>query len=450
MAPRIGFINISHPDYPTDIGAALAADAVDALRARGLVIVGETEPCTEPTAAMQRGQELTGERLDGFILWLGTWIEGPTAVAAVRELEHLPFAVWGFNMIEREGRRESTGSFVATCMLKGALERMGYSFKVLLGAASEATLEPAEAFCRAAHAAMRLKRTRLGLVGYASMGMYTGAFDHALLRRRIGPEVVHIDTYSLVRMAEAVGREEAKDIADDWAATAQVAVDEERLLKAARLAVALRALLDRHKLHALNVKCQYELSQEWGMTPCVPLSWLADQGVITGCEGDVPTTVAQAVLAYLCGQTVAYADMLDLEGRRMLLSACGFAPFSLAHEHRPRICELGHPGFDGIISSCTLKRGPVTFAQLAQERDGWRLNYGTGVGVETDLRQGRFPALQVELYGDPARLLATIAGQHWALCHGDVSASLRDLCRIIKARDGAVFSRGSAAPPAHE
>ena len=441
MAPRIGFINIGHPDYENDIGAALATDAVESLRARGVVVIGETEACTEPVAAMRRGQELAGERLDGFILWLGTWIECPTATAAVRELEHLPFAIWGFNMVEREGRRESTGSFVATCMLKGALERMGYSFKVLVGEAGEATLDSAEAFCRAAHAAMRLKRTRLGLVGYASMGMYPGTFDHALLRRHIGPEVVHIDTYSLVRMAEAVGREEAKDIADDWAATAQVAVEEERLLKAARLAAALRTLVNRHKLHALNVKCQYELSQEWGMTPCVPLSWLADQGVITGCEGDVPTTVAQCILAYLSGRTVAYADILDLEGRRMLLSACGFAPFSLSHEPRARICELGHPGFDGIISSCTLKRGPVTFAQLVQQGDGWRLNYGTGVGVETDLRQGRFPALQVELDGAPGRLMETIASQHWALCHGDVTGALGDLCRIVKTRDGALFSQ---------
>lgn len=440
MAPRIGFINIGHPDYDNDVGAALADDAVAGLRARGVVVVGETAACVEPAAAMLRGQELTGERLDGFILWLGTWIECPTAVAALRELEHLPFSIWGFNMIERDGRPESTGSFVATCMLKGALERMGYAFKVILGEASDATLDAADAFCRAAHAAMRLKRTRLGLVGYASMGMYPGTFDHALLRRAIGPEVVHIDTYSLVRMAETTRREEARDIADEWAATTQVAVDEGRLLKAAHLAAALRALVDRHKLHALNVKCQYELSQEWGMTPCVPLSWLADQGVITGCEGDVPTTVAQVILAHLSGQTVTYADILDLildlKHRRILLSACGFAPFSLSHEPCPRICELGHPGFDGIISSCTLKRGPVTFAQLVPQRDGFRLSHGTGLGVETELRQGRFPALQVELDCDPRRLMDTIASQHWALCHGDVTAGLADLCRILNVRDG--------------
>jgi L-fucose isomerase-like protein len=117
----------------------------------------------------------------------------------------------------------------------------------------------------------------------------------------------------------------------------------------------------------------------------------------------------------------------------MLLSSCGFAPFSLCNpEGKVCICELGYPGFDGLISSCTLRRGPVTFARLVEGTQGdYRLNYGTGTGVETDLRQGRFPALEVELDGDPERLWETIASQHFALCYGDVSAEIEDACRWL-------------------
>ena len=85
----------------------------------------------------------------------------------------------------------------------------------------------------------------------------------------------------------------------------------------------------------------------------------------------------------------------------MLLSSCGFAPMSLAHEpDGATVRELGHPGFDGIICSCTLKRGKVTFARLVEGRGDYRLVYGTGVGVETELRQGRFPAPE-ECFEDP-------------------------------------------------
>ena len=357
MAPRIGLINIGHPDYPNDVGARFATQAADALRGREIVVVTDGDACTDPIAAMRRGQDMLAERLDGVIVWLGTWIEASTAMAAIREFEHLPFAVWGFPMYENEGRQEfSMGSFVAACVLKGALDRMGYPSKSRGGCPMTRRHSGApRPICRAAHAAGRLKRTRLGLVGYASMSMYPGTFDHVLLRRIVGPEVVQFDTYTLVRLAEAVGLADTKEILDAWRAAAQVDVADERLVKAARLAVAIRTLVDKHRLHGLTVKCQYELSQEWGMTPCVPLSWLADLGVITSCEGDVMVAATQCLLAYLSNETTTYADILDLQGDTMLLSACGFAPFNLAHQPDSgpavRICELDYPGFDGIISS---------------------------------------------------------------------------------------------------
>lgn len=432
MAPRIGLIVVGHPDYPNDIGSQFAAQATQELRARGVLVLGEPEPYTDPTTAAQRGQEMVGERLDGVIVWLGTWIECATAVAAIREFEHLPFAVWGFNMFERDGVRESTGSFVAACVLKGALERMGYPFRTILGLPDDETaLRQAVAFARAAHAIQRLKRTRLGLVGYAAMSMYPGTFDHVLLRRMIGPEVVHLDTYTLVRQAEAMDATRVLAVADELASTAQIAVTDDRLRKAAALAAALQDLCDRHRLGALNVKCQYELSQEWGMTPCVPLSWLADRGQIAACEGDVMTSVTMCLLAYLQEGAVTYGDILDLQGDQMLLSSCGFAPMSLAHQSQVRICELGYPGFDGIISSCTLQRGLVTFARLVEGRGEYRLNYGTGEGVDTQLRQGRFPALEVKLHGHPQKLLDSMASQHFALCYGDVTDSLQEVCRYL-------------------
>jgi L-fucose isomerase-like protein len=142
--------------------------------------------------------------------------------------------------------------------------------------------------------------------------------------------------------------------------------------------------------------------------------------------------VAQTMLRHLTGQVVPYADLLDLEENTALFSACGFAPLSLKHETDPcRICEFEHPGFSGLICAITLQRGPVTFAQLSEGRGDYRLMYGTGTGVETELRGGCFPALQVELDCDAEDLLREIKGQHFALCYGDVTAELGMLCEML-------------------
>jgi L-fucose isomerase-like protein len=434
MPPKIGVLLIGHPDYPNDIGLQFATEPVRALEARGMQVLFEPSPLTRPPAAREAGIRLAGQDPDGVIVFLGTWIECPTALQAIREIEHLPFAVWGYNMFPWQGKRESTGSFVAAAVLKGALGRMQYRPACIIGLpAEEHVVDRAAVFCRAAHAIKRLKRTRIALVGYAAMGMYPGTFDHVLMRRRIGPEVEQTDTYTLIRAAEAIPEEVVRATAEELRAKADVRAEDDRLLKSARLAAGLRQIVRDGAFDAVNVKCQYELSQQYGMTACIPVSLIADDGVVAGCEGDLVTTVTQCLLQYITGEVGCYGDILDLAGRRMLLSSCGFAPFSLCNpEGKVCICELGYPGFDGLISSCTLRRGPVTFARLVEGTQGdYRLNYGTGTGVETDLRQGRFPALEVELDGDPERLWETIASQHFALCYGDVSAEIEDACRWL-------------------
>ncbi len=434
MAPRIGFIIIGHPDYQNDIGEHFAQQAVAALQARGIEVVADPVSHTGAVEAGQAARQLIKQDLDGIIAFLGTWIECSTALAAIREFEHLPFAIWGFNMFEWEGKRNSTGSFVAVCVLKGALDRMEYRQKNLIGLPEEtATIDSAVAFCQAAHAAQSLKRTRLGLVGYAAMAMYPGTFDHVLLRKHIGPEVVHFDSYTVIERAKQISEAETDEAVAEIAAAAEVQATDERLRKAVNIGLALMQLCEENDLNALNVKCQYELSQQYGMTACLPISMTADAGIVSACEGDVIITTTMAILHFLSDQVIYYGDILDLQGDQMLLSSCGFAPLSLANEADDIIIqEFGHKGFDGLICSFTLKRGPVTFARLVEGSHGdYRLNYGTGTGVDTALRQGRFPGLEVKLDGSPRKLLETMASQHFAICYGDVTESLEDLCRWL-------------------
>lgn len=433
MAPRIAILTLGHADYPTDAGGEFARQARGALAAAGIDVVWAGKPLTDVVSAAVAGRDLLRAEPEGVIVFLATWIECSTALAAIREVEHLPLALWAVPMFEQHGRSESTGSFVAACALKPALVRMGYRPKTIIGLpADPGAAAAAKAFCRAAHCTERLKRTRLGLVGYSAMSIYPGTFDHVLLRRQIGPEVVHLDTYTLVRAAEAASPQTVAEAEAAVRASCQIEVQEHRLQKACRLAAGAADLVSQHHLHALNVKCQHELSQDYGMTACVPMALLAGAGVVASCEGDVMVTVSQAMLHYAADQTTTYGDILDLQEDEMLLSSCGFAPFSLADPSGTlAIRELDYPGFDGVICSCALEPGPVTFARLAEGRGDYHLVYGLGQGVKTDLRQGRFPALRVVLERSADRLIEHIPSQHFALCRTHVDEELEDVCRVL-------------------
>ena len=93
--------------------------------------------------------------------------------------------------------------------------------------------------------------------------------------------------------------------------------------------------------------------------------------------------------------------------------------------------DIGYPGFNGPICSFTLKRGKITLARLNEEVGDYTLLFTTGEGIETKLRQERFPALRIKLDTDIQRFLHNLESQHLAMCYGDWTQELLDLCYFL-------------------
>jgi L-fucose isomerase-like protein len=51
--------------------------------------------------------------------------------------------------------------------------------------------------------------------------------------------------------------------------------------------------------------------------------------------------------------------------------------------------------------------------------------------MDTDLRQGYMPAIKVKLDGQVENLIKNYAGQHFAICYGDYSKQIIDLCNLL-------------------
>ncbi|RLE77146.1 MAG: hypothetical protein DRJ56_02925 [Thermoprotei archaeon] len=391
-----------------------------------------TDPVTESAKPSGVVAEALSHDSDLLVLFVSTWIEAPSAVAVAVELPGLPVVVWGLRMYYEGGRRESTGSLPGACVLKASLESMGRAVRFVVGMPDEPeAVRAVYEYSLAASAAKRLKRSRVGLVGYASMGMYTATFDPVSLRA-MGPDVVHIDTPTGLERAQSIDDASARRVAEGWRARYHVDSDvgDGDLATAARLYLAFKGLAKELGLDALTVKCQYEFSKGLGFVPCLPLSILADEGLVCSCEGDVPLTVTMLALHYLTGQPIYYGDVVDVRGNRVYLSSCGFAPLSLARS--PGMGIGKHKFFfRGLRSGVVLREGPVTLARLGWVRGEYVMHVAPGVVVETELRQGLFPAAEVELRGSADDFLSFVLSQHYALAYGDLVRSIRDLCAIL-------------------
>jgi len=404
MSGTVGFVNLCHEDYVDQNVLGLVELAANGLRAKGVDLHRVEKPCANYKDAMAAGRELVAVGVQGVILFLGAWMECSTAMALIREIEHLPMCIWGFPMFIGNGALQSTGSYVSFAMFRGTMERAGYRFKAVLGLPDDPeTLNKITSFCRAAVCAEKLKRTRIGLVGYTSMNIYPGTFDHLLLRVKIGPDVEQMDAYTVINIAESLDAVEISEAAAYIRSLAKCKEDvtEQALRKAAGLFIALKKLCAEKMLHAINVKCQYEFSKEYKMTMCVPLSALANMGIVTSCEGDMMNTVSMLMANLLTGSAVAYGDVIHHDGGILKLSSCGFIPLSMGNPEKRLIgAFMPHPGFTGIQCSYVLPPGRVTVLRLVEDRCGYHILYFTGEGLETQLRQGYMPALDVKIDGD--------------------------------------------------
>ena len=92
---------------------------------------------------------------------------------------------------------------------------------------------------------------------------------------------------------------------------------------------------------------------------------------------------------------------------------------------------LPHPGFTGIQPSFVQKPGKVTVLRLIEGKGDYRILYFTGEGLNTELRQGYMPALDIRLDGDINRLIEHYSGQHYAICYGDIRSRIEALSKIM-------------------
>ncbi len=432
--PRVICLPFGYPDYPrTDVDRwvaesvrALAAMGLDVVPATPVIVPADVEPALE---ALRRGD------YDCIVAVLITWVEAPLLVATLRPFRHVPVLLWSHTTYMDGPSRVTLGALPAAGVIRETLEEMDFRFSFVYGMPGEAGLGSRMLpFLRAAAAERALSRARVGLFGYPAMGMYTGTIDHTRLRSQLGVEIDHLDQYAIVDRFQKVKDDEARPLlqrAQGWAVSP--AVKEADLLRVGRMYLALKALAQEQRYDALTVKCQYELSRIFGLAPCLPLSILGDEMVVS-CEGDVPLVVSQLILHCLTGEVTSYGDLHHVSESGVLFGACGFAPLRYA-AGRPVVNK--HTAlYEGLLNSSPYKEGTVTLARLGAARDGrFKMHTAAGKAVSPpafhEVGCPPYACTLVELDGDPDAFAQRVFSQHYAIAYGDCRQELIGLCELL-------------------
>jgi len=303
-------------------------------------------------------------------------------------------------------------------------------------------VEGIKAFGRAARAARMLRGTRLGMVGFNDMGLFTTDFSTVKLRDRIGPEVESVDMLQVERRMQALApkavEEETRRVTARWEYPLGKP-SPEMVDRVMRLYMATVELCREKGFQGFSYKCVDGVDSVMGLTHAVPASLVASAGYAYVDENDVGNLVAELMLKYVSGQQVMFLEHYDHHPEWILLGEDGYVPDQFI-DGNPRIKVVTSVALGGMAHCSRLKRGRMTLACLAEDNDGYRMHIVTGEGrtpprwVEMGVPLPSWPS--VTFYPDVPvrRILDHVQSQHFAMTYGHHVEELKHLCRLLGIR----------------
>jgi L-arabinose isomerase len=383
-APRVGLV-LPYWDFwersvPYDLRAereALARGAADGLAA-DVVAVATVDSDEAGEEAARRFAEARAEA----VLVMQTMAAPPARTLAA--LGALPVVIWAAQKEQRvpdtfdHGGITSFGATVGAPMVTSMLVRGARPFELVVGPVARA--EPVDAALRAAAAATRLARARVGRVGPTQPGYDHVAADPDRLRAEIGIELLPIDASEFRDLYEHVPAERIAELELETHGLYEVEVEGDGLERSLRAACALGDLVERYELDAGAINChvsEIRLGKEIGIAPCFALGRSTSNGVPWTCTGDVVTAIVM-LTTKLLGGAAQYHELeaLDEATDELVVASSGEHDLELAPGVRPRLIANGwyeHDPCTGVCACFTAPPGPATLVGFTQLDRGFRL-----------------------------------------------------------------------------
>lgn len=316
------------------------------------------------------------------------------------------------------------------------------------------------AWIRGVGALQRMRRGSLLLCG----GTYCLRMEHLqddipFLKSFLIGDVLNEGEYILIKRAEKIEKKQPKRLEQfvRWLVknNAKIKYDDtmltsESLRKQIALLLAARDRLEElngENIIGFSIRCQPELSEEYGFTPCLLPSFLpfgeGPEGptriVPTVCEGDIKGLITCALLHQIRPEVPPlFGDLKHVENGSVVISNCGgasvyYAAFSnKASRVLPCVTISGQcQGKAGGAVGYFSPEGEITVARLVRIDGEYILQLGIGKIRDSSSFLGRrsvyapmWPTTIIELGVDEQLFVRAVGSNHLCASIGDLTAEL--------------------------
>lgn len=437
---KAGYVSFGTKYYVPERLLEISRRAEVQLAERGIELV-RTDPVFGEGEEVDRAiRELAAGEWDFLIANVINWIEVRAATRVLLAFRDRPVLLYSLGGSTEGDTLISPAAGAGSTALRFPLERWHFKFKYLFNAPdSPMDLDGIERFGRAARAAKALRNSRLGMIGFNDMGLYTTDFSVVRLRDIIGPEVESLDLLQLSHKMDGLPtsavREETQRVTKDWEYPLGKPSDEV-IERAVRLYMATMEICREKRFDAFSYKCVDGVDLEMQLTHAVPSSLVASADIPYVDENDIGNLTAELMLKYLSGNQVMFLEHYEHHPEWILMGEDGYIPNDFI-EGKPQIKDVSTVLLGGIAHCSKMKKGRMTLACLAEDDDGFRMHIVTGEArqppqwVEMGVPLPSWPSVRFFPDVPVRRILDHVLSQHFAAVRGDFAGELLDLCSLL-------------------
>jgi L-fucose isomerase-like protein len=182
-------------------------------------------------------------------------------------------------------------------------------------------------------ALLQMKGSKLGVIGEPSDWLISSRFDHKTIKEQLGIELIYIPMKALLEMPNVK-----------------------------KIYEALKMLVDKYQLQGFTIRC-FDLLTTIHDTGCMALAKLNSEGIVAGCEGDVPALLSMFIIKSLTGVSGFQANPASInpETDEILFAHCTI-PFNMVERYE---LDTHFESGIGVGIRGFMKEGPVTIFKLA-------------------------------------------------------------------------------------
>ena len=303
-------------------------------------------------------------------------------------------------------------SLAASIEILSFLRQQGIAGEILHGS-TEYVSARVQLLARIGEARTWLNGKRLGVVGQPSDWLIASRADKEVIACRLGIQLVDVEMRQLLdeisSMPETLSDHPTADACDNEAVR-------KSLPGAFRIYLALQRIVEKYHLNGLTIRC-FDLLSAVHNTGCLALARLNAEGLVAGCEGDVPAMVSMMVARALTGKSGFQANPASInpETGEMILAHCTIPLDMVSRYEFDTHFESGI----GVGIRGYMDEGPVTVFKIAGDLSRHFVAEGTLLRCEArrDLCRTQF-AIQLDNPTQTSYFLKNPIGNHHIVIPG--------------------------------